>query len=498
MKKYCLFLTFLMIFALLFTSCGVFLPDKATDDPECVVHQWSDYKYNDKVHWREYTCGCPWPEIVEEHVGYEEDSECDICGLVFTTPTYFESAISLAGEKIKVMYNDYINEDYRAFLQKLDSFAAKFSASAYEKYGEGKNISVSPISVYMALALVCECGDGETRQEILDAVGVTYEEVNKYTKYLYAFCNQEFYTWNEEDERVLSGYELLTNSIWLKDGVQFKNDGVQKLSQEYNCDVFQTQFGTEKAKNDLKAYIEEKTRGLIDGNLPLEEETLFVLLNTFYLNEAWSDIGKDLNFTKEKYTFTNFDGTTVNKNLLMGYYEGGRVQNFDTYSVFYAKTANGFKLHFLVPNGDNTVDDVFTQANIENVLSISSWGMYENMVCHNTRVFFPEFEAEFSESINDIMQENFGIVSLFDMDKCDMTNVIDGRVYCSSIVHKSKLKVDKTGIEGAAITAAIMAGEAVDPFTYEYYDFVVDRAFGFILTDQYGTVLFSGVVNTIE
>ena len=497
MKKLITILSLALTFVLLLTSCDFFKAN-LVGERDCTEHVWSDYKYNELVHWREYTCGCPWPEIVEEHVNLDGDLLCDICGFQMMIVSYDQSAISLAGEKIKVTYNDSIDENYRVFLQKLDAFAAKFSSSAYEKYGEGKNVSVSPISVYMALALVCECGDGETRQEILDAVGVTYEEVNKYTKYLYAFCNQEFYTWNEEDERVLSGYELLTNSIWLKDGVQFKNDGVQKLSQEYNCDVFQTAFGTEKAKDDLKAYIEEKTRGLIDGNLPLDEETLFVLLNTFYLNEAWSDIGNDLNFTTEKYAFTNFDGTTVNKNLLMGYYEGGKVQNFDTYSVFYAKTTNGFKLHFLVPNGDNTVDDVFTQANIENVLSISSWGMYEGMICHNTRVFFPEFEAEFSESIGNIMQEDFGIVSLFDIDKCDMTNVIDSNVYCSDIIHKSKLKVDKTGIEGAAITAAIMAGEAVDPFTYEYHDFVVDRAFGFVLTDQYGTVLFSGVVNTIE
>lgn len=414
------------------------------------------------------------------------------------TQTHVEELVSASAEKKSVSYTDYKDEGYRAFLQKLDVFAAKFSAKAYEKYGEGENISVSPISVYMALALVCESADGETRQEILDAVGVTYEEVNKYTKYLYAFCNQEFYAWNEDNERVISGYELLTNSIWLDDSVPFKNEGVEKLSNDYNCDVFQTDFGTDKAKNALKSYIEEKTRGLIDGNLPLDADTVFVLLNTFYLKEAWTNFGKDLPFSDKTYTFANSDGAEVHKKLLVGKYTTGRVQSFDTYSVYYTKTANGLRLYFMVPNEDNTVADVFTQANIENVLSIDNWQGYEDMVCYNTRVLFPEFEAEFDESISKIMIEDFNIVTLFDKVDCNMENVTDTQIYCSDIVHKSKLKVDKTGIEGAAITAAIMAGEAADPYTYEYLDFVVDRAFGFVLADQYGTVLFSGAVNSIK
>lgn len=500
MKKIISIISVFLVLMMLLPSCDIFVPDETTKEQECTVHQWSEYKHNGYVHWREYTCGCPWPEIVEEHFNNDGDLLCDICGFEMVEAKYDDNAVALAGEKMNVTYNDSIDEGYRAFLEKLNVFSAKLTAKIYERFGSGENISVSPISVYMALALVCECSDGETRNEVLRAVGVTYEEVNKYTKYLYAFCNQEHYAWNEQNEKMLSGYELLTNSIWLDDSVAFKNAGIEKLSKDYNCDVFQTDFGTDSAKEAIKSYINEKTKGLIDGNLPLDPYTAFVLLNTFYLNDAWSDLGDDLSFTKEEYAFENSDGTTVNKNLLMGYYSLGRAHNFGDYSVFYAQTSNGYRIHFLVPNSDNSVDVIFTQANIENVLSVNDWGGYdyENMVCYNTRVFFPEFEADFGEIINDVMIEDFEIATLFDETACNMNNVTDTQVFCSAIVHKSKLKVDKTGIEGAAITAAIMAGEAVDPFTYEYNDFVVDKAFAFILTDRYGTVLFSGAVNSIK
>ena len=50
---------------------------------------------------------------------------------------YLDSAIALASEKISISYTDAKDEGYLAFLQKLDSFVAKFSAAAYEKYGDG-------------------------------------------------------------------------------------------------------------------------------------------------------------------------------------------------------------------------------------------------------------------------------------------------------------------------------------------------------------------------
>jgi hypothetical protein len=59
--------------------------------------------------------------------------------------------------------------------------------------------------------------------------------------------------------------------------------------------------------------------------------------------------------------------------------------------------------------------------------------------------------------------------------------------------------VDRRGIEGAAVTYIPMAG-APGPGEYErvYLDFIVDRAFGFVITDRNDITLFSGVVNEID
>ena len=486
-------------------NCGGMFVNSKCMGAQCLEtgeHVWGEYKSNIYAHWREYICGHEWPEIVEEHVNFDADMLCDICGAAISVDSYKNSALVLSGEKAKVNYSYLRDPDFVAFLEKIEVFSVKLSEKVYNNNNNGSNICISPISIYMALALACECAENETRQEILDAVGVTYEEVKAYTKYLYAFCNQEFYSYNENGERELTSYELLTNSIWLSHLVPFKMNGVQSLANDYNCDVFQVDFISDEGKNAIKSYIEEKTRGLIDGNLPLNPETAFVLLNTFYLKDAWTDIGEDLEFTREKYDFVNFDNTVVSKELLMGYYQAGKVYEGDGYRAMYTSTVNGLKLYFILPNDNYSISDVFNTQNISEILSMQDWECVDdaNMQLHYTRTLFPEFEAEFDSSIKNILTKDFGIQTLFGYN-CEMGNVTDMEVFCSDVVHKAKLKANKSGIEGAAITAVITETESADPESiYEkvYHDFIVDGAFGFVLCDQSGAVLFSGVVNTIE
>lgn len=486
-------------------NCGGTFVDSRCMGAKCAEdgeHVWGEYKSNEYVHWREYICGHDWPDIAEEHMDTDENGICDICGSEISVPLYNNSALALSSEKVNANYSHLRDPDFVTFLEKIEVFSAKLSEKVYGEGGEGANICISPISVYMALALTCECAENETRQEILDAVGVTYDEVREYTKYLYAFCNQEFYSYDENGERKLTSYELLTNSIWLANWMPYKDEGVQKLANGYNCDVFQVDFTSAEGKEAIKSYIEDKTRGLINGDLELKPETAFVLLNTFYLKDAWTDIGKDLDMTEEKYSFHNSDKSIVEKELLMGQYIPGKIYEAENYTAMYTSTVNGLKLYFMLPDDESTLSEVFITQNISDLLSLQDWSHVDqaNKQLHFTRTLFPEFEAEFDGSLKDILEGDFGITTLFGFE-CEMGNVTDTEVFCSDIIHKAKLKADKSGIEGAAITAVIMDAESADPTpVYEnvFHDFIVDGAFGFILCDQSGAVLFSGVINTVE
>ena len=256
--------------------------------------------------------------------------------------------VAAAGVKSDVTYRDSVEEGYMAFLEKLDAFAAKLTHEVYSDSEKQTNLCISPVSVYMALALAVECTDGTTRDEILDAVGVSYEEVKRFTGVLYAFSNRTRGDTGVFGNEQIMMLEELSNALFADKSVSLKDAGVKSLANNYNCDLFHVDFGSSEGEKVVAAYIEDKTHGLIEGGVELSPETLITLINTFYLKEVWDNQGDKLNLTKEKYLFKNADGSTQNTRLLEGYYFNGKAYEGDGYTSFFTRTANGFTVKFNV------------------------------------------------------------------------------------------------------------------------------------------------------
>ena len=411
-------------------------------------------------------------------------------------------SLALAAKAMEVKHSDSKQEGYEGFIDKLDAFAAKLTYEVYADSNKQSNICISPVSVYMALALATECANGETRDEILNAVGVTYDEVKNFTKVLYAFSNREFYYTNMLNNKKILAFEELANSIWVDKNTTLKEDGINNLANNFNCDLFSVNFKTSEGEKAINAYIKEKTHGIIDSDIDLSPETLITLINTFYLKEVWNEDGDELKFTDKAYDFKNADGSVKNTKLLQGYYFNGNIYEGEGYTSFYTRTDHGFDIKFIVPTDGHTIEEIFTSENIYNINNLGDYGYIdeENKLLHHTRVFFPEYRASFDGDLAEILKNDFCINKLFDFEQCDFSNVTDEQLACDGVIHKCIIDVNDKGIEGAAVTVMPMAGAAGPLEGYEevYHDYIVDRAFGFVITDSYGAVLFSGVVNSVN
>ena len=411
-------------------------------------------------------------------------------------------SLALAAKAMEVKHSDSQQEGYEEFIDKLDAFAAKLTYEVYADSNKQSNICISPVSVYMALALATECANGETRDEILNAVGVTYDEVKNFTKVLYAFSNREYYYTNMLNNKKILAFEELANSIWVDKNTMLKEDGINNLANNFNCDLFSINFKTSEGEKAINAYIKEKTHGVIDSDIELSPEILITLINTFYLKEVWNEDGDELKFTDEAYDFKNADGSVTNTKLLQGYYFNGNIYEGEGYTSFYTRTEHGFDIKFILPTDGHTLEEVFTSDNIYTINNLGDYGYIdeENKLLHHTRVFFPEYKASFDGDLAEILKNDFGINKLFDFEQCDFSNITDEQLACDGVIHKCSIDVNDKGIEGAAVTVMPMAGAAGPLEGYEevYHDYIVDRAFGFVITDSYGAVLFSGVVNSIN
>ena len=401
-----------------------------------------------------------------------------------------------AATKQETSYEDMREEGYIKFLNKLNLFASKLSEEIYKENKEQENYVISPVSIYMALAMCVEGGSEEIREELLNALGMTYDEVYKYTQILFSSLNDESDVPTIIGEKV-QFREIMSNSIWVDNDIKLKEEGLLKLANNYNCSSYSAPFSSNnnKANRAVKEYVKKQTKGLINRDYNISKDTLFTLINTYYLKDVWNKDGDDLPFTDTTYMFNDL----IETYLLKGYYEAGKPYETEKYTSFFARTNHSISIKFKVPNDGYTISDIYTKETIYTVNSIKDYDSVdeENKIKYFTRCFFPEFEAQYDNDIQNVLQKGFNINQFFTLDN-NMQNLTDEKIMCGAIHHSTKLKVDKRGIEGAAVVVLPMAG-APGPEEYQevFLDYIVNKNFIVIVTDSYNVPLFSGVIYNI-
>ena len=380
-----------------------------------------------------------------------------------------------------------------SFIDKVKDFSSLISLSFLNEYDNGSNISLSPISILSCLSLVVECSNNETREEVLNALGFSYDELYSNIKGL---LNKNNIIGYSEDTEEVTFEERLINSIWLDYNGNFKEKTLKTLHDNYLCEAYGVDFknNPKDVSKIINEYIKEKTNGLINLDLDLSPMTLAILMNILYLKDSWL-VDDDLKFTDEYYDFKNTDNTISNVKLLNSSYERGRVIEFDKAYVCHVFTRSGVELTFIVPK-----DEISVMEAMNNTLSdaLNAKYIYDDGLKNKyfTRVLFPKFESESNNKITDLLKKDFKINMLFSPD-CDLSNLTDDDAYISDIIHATKVKVDEKGIEGAAVTLAIVKATSDDYYNDIFDTFIIDKAFGFVIS-KYNVPLFSGIVNKVE
>lgn len=417
------------------------------------------------------------------------------CSLPEIEPNYSESDLEYLVQEKNIKKFQKTPESYYDFVKLVQNFSTDISNALYEKYQtKYDRMTVSPLSIYMALAMATSVAETEAQNELVNLLGIPYSDIVEYTKYLFSSLN------NTLKQNLKTVYTLqLSNSIWLNENLKFKQNGLNILSNDFSVDTYQVPFSSNNsvANKAIKDYVYRNTKGLIDAEYNFDIYTLFLLINTLYLKDSWNSVGDDLLLTNEVYNFKNQNNTTKSINLLKGYYVPGKVQSGDGFEYFYTQTTRGLKLYFIKPT-TKSLDEVYNNQNLNLILNDKTYNYVNSDLneFYYTRCFFPEFDAKFDEDLTEILMEKYNVQKIFNSDYCNFDKLTDDISYVSSMIHQTKLVVDKKGIEGAAVTILGANGSAAAPNNDIYYDFVIDESFGFILTKD-DVVLFSGVVNNL-
>lgn len=349
---------------------------------------------------------------------------------------------------------------------------------------EPKNTMISPMSVSLALAMVYNGTNGDTKkqmEELLHKANLTPEDINQSYKDLVASLTSH-------DPKV----ELsISNAIFYRNTFAVKPDFIATNQNFYQAEVEGLDFTNATATLEkVNGWVNTKTKGKIDKIIEeVSDEAVMYLLNAIYFNGEWkyrfdSKETYDMPFTKEDRS--TVQAPTMHIENPFNYYSN---PNFELLEMPYG---NGkYSMLIFLPETGKTTNDVISLMTSENV---NDW--ITKLTEQKKEVFLPKFEFKFDDSlVNELIA--LGMTDAFNASKADLSGISEAaKLVISEVKHKSYIKVDERGTEAAAVTGITIEVTSVGPDN----SFRVDHPFVFAIREKdTNVILFVGkVLNPLQ
>lgn len=344
---------------------------------------------------------------------------------------------------------------------------------------EGEDLLVSPFSLQCALGMLSNGAMGETRDEIVRAMGLdgySQEEVNGYFQKLIRGMNG------------VSPFVSVqtSNSVWVNRQMVLNEAFRQTGEEKYGALVSSLDFGDPSSVDQVNAWCNETTHGKIPRILGSLSPSIYVyLLNSVYFKARW-----DTEFPVDQTRQGDFHagaGGVLQASFMHQTVEHGYLARGESFTSAVLPYVGGhYEMRFILPDEGATVDEVADALASPGVLQAAIDNGEECRINYAV----PRFEMENDITLNGALQ-SLGMKLAF-TDEGDLSALTTPYAPVSTIFQVATLKVDEEGSEGAAVTAVTDGAPLPDEARKEI-DFTLDRPFLFLLTETgTGTVLFMG------
>ena len=299
----------------------------------------------------------------------------------------------------------------------------------------GKNLMISPLSIYHILSLTTNGAQNQTLEEMVKTLG------------------------HENKDEMNNENKLVSSSVGKLQSIEMANAVFTKFKPE---DQFTSMIKVYKSTIDILKDVEqvnkwcsEATHNKIQNILDkLTPNDLMVLINAIYFKGIWKKTF-DKNKTYQN-NFNNFNKTPIMKDFMnitdnFDYFENDNIQSI---SLNYTK--DNLKALIILPRNDdiNTYINNFSSENYIDII--------KNLNNQKVNLSLPMFEINFSARL----EQNFinlGMVIPFS-DSADFSGMTrEHKLKIGRIIHKTFIKVDEEGTEAAAATVVVMTKRCFIP-----------------------------------
>lgn len=394
--------------------------------------------------------------------------------------------------------NDSYSADYDAWLasrnqsdspddgydESLSGFYNSLSLELLKNSGT-ENVVFSPLNIYLALGMLSEITDGESRSQILELLGE--ESIDSVRARAYSLWEA-----NYRDDGVVTS--ILANSLWLNKDVDFIQDTMDKLAVIYYASSYQGEMGSDEFDEAFRSWLNEQTGGLLKDQvegLSLDPETVLALASTLYYKAAWADEFNEEDTFEDTFHAPEGDIECdfMHQSDTMNYFDG------DNFSAVFKPLSFSGGMWLILPDEGVSMDEI---TSVNGVLSqLFKQGDFVGSDEVRVNLSMPKLDVSSDLDLIDSLK-SLGITDIFDSELADFSPALsaaNGELCVGSATHAARLTADEKGIEAAAYTVVAVAETSMGP--PEEIDFTLDRPFIFVVTAEDGASLFVGLVNQV-
>jgi serine protease inhibitor len=341
-----------------------------------------------------------------------------------------------------------------------------------------ENVFISPASIATALAMTYNGAAGETKTAMAEALGVAGVDLDDLNR-----ANESL---KDLLENIDAKVQLdIANSLWAREGIEFRDDFLQRNKRYYGAEVRALDFNSPGAVKTINKWVSHHTNGRIKGIIERIPPTFVLyLINAIYFKGEWKD-KFDKGDTRER-DFHLADGSTARHPMMSrhGDYPYYRGEGFAGVALPYGDGRAA--MYILLPDEGVTLTELLGRLDAQ---SWEEWvgGFHER----EGLVSIPRFTSEYGVELCDALEQlGMGIALTEAADFTGMHS--EGGLWIGEVMHKTYVDVNEEGTEAAAATSVGMerAASMDEPFT-----FIADRPFFYAIRDnETEAILFMGVL----
>lgn len=350
-------------------------------------------------------------------------------------------------------------------------YAFSFFRNVTAVEDDDANVFVSPYSAGVALGMLADGAEGQTKEELLDALnGVDFSGIR-------------FVQDSVVDVRS-------ANSAWIRDGFNIKRKYVEHLSEAYDAKVAEMDFSDPATVGVINKWCSDNTEGKIPEIIDrISPDMQMFLMNALYFKAPWETAFNE-KLTSENVFHGSLSDQTVPFMSSSSYLDYAEYQGCQLVELPYA--GGRWSMFVLLPAEGMGPDTVISYLN-ENTYDMALGSLSKQKVY----LYMPKFKIETTVLLNPVLSA-MGVNLIFSQ-KAGLGAISESGIAVDEVKQKCFVEVNEAGSEAAAVTSIGIRTTALNPIEQRHVVMNVDRPFLFVIADKENdNILFAGRIMNLR